>query len=182
MMEELVPFLLFVVFGILSVLGKVRKDKKKRKRAKVQGRQGLAVRIHAWLTDLQKRIEAQSKKAPKGTFDWEQLIDGSRLKRTDTAPHDDARADIDLDPVEETPSPLSKPAPVGASPHSHMPTKPLDKPDMTAVDIPRMTIKAERKPISSVLPTSRSDLRQAVVWSEIIGPPIALRDPFGDQR
>jgi hypothetical protein len=181
MMEELIPFLLFVIFGILSVIGKVRKNKKKRRSATARERQGLAVRIHAWLTDLQQRIEAQSKKAPKGQFDWEQLIGRSDLKGPDTPP-DEAPADIDLDTVKKTPSPRPKARPTATSPPPHMPTRPLEKPERMAVDIPRMTIKAERKPMPSVLPTSRSGLRQAIVWSEIIGPPIALRDPFGDHR
>jgi hypothetical protein len=182
MMEELIPFLLFVIFGILSVIGKVRKDKKKRKRANARGREGLVVRIHTWLTDLQQRIEAQSKKAPKGQFDWQQLIDGSQLKRTDTPPHDDAREAIDLDTAKETPSPLPKATPMATSPPPHLPTQPSEKPDMVAAEPPLVAIKARRTPIPSVLPTSRSDLRQAIVWSEILGPPIALRDPFENHR
>jgi hypothetical protein len=180
MMEELILFLFFVIFGILSAIAKVRKDKKKSKSANARGREGLAVRIRAWLIDLQQRIETQSKKAPKGTFDWEQLIDGSKLTHTDTTPHDEAREDIDLDTVKETPSPLPEAAPAAASPPTRMPTQPLEKPDMMAFEPPRMAIKPRRKPVPSVLPTSRSDLRQAIVWSEILGPPIALRDPFKD--
>jgi hypothetical protein len=181
-MEELIPFLLFVIFGILSAVGKVRKDKKKRKSSNARRRQGLAARIHAWLTDLQQRIEAQSKNAPKGTFDWEQLIGRSDLKGPDTPPLDDAREEIDLDPFKEPPSPLPEAAPAAASPPPHMPTQPLEEPDMPAVDIPRMPIKPRRKPIPGVLPTNRADLRLAIVWSEILGPPIALRDPFRDHR
>jgi hypothetical protein len=182
MMEELIPFILFVIIGILSAIGKVKKDKKKRKSPKTRGRQGLAVRIHAWLTDLQKRIEAQSKKAPKGTFDWKQLMEGSQLEPTDTIPHGDVLEEIDLDTVKETPSPLPRVTPNKPSPPPHMPIQPSEKPDLMAVDIPQMTVKAKRKTILSVLPTSPSDLRQAVVWSEILGPPIALRDPFRDNR
>jgi hypothetical protein len=63
-----------------------------------------------------------------------------------------------------------------------MPSQPPEKPDMMAVDPPRMSVKGRRKTITNVLPTSRSDLRQAVVWSEILGPPIALRDPFRQNR
>jgi hypothetical protein len=182
MMEELIPFLLFAIFGILSAIAKVKKDKKKKKRSKAHGREGLAVRIHAWLTDLQKRIETQSKKAPKGKFDWEQLIDRSQLKSTDTTPHDDALADMGLDTVKQAPSPLPKATPAVTSPPPHKPIQSSEKPDTMAVDIPRMMKKARRKPIPRALPTSRSDLRQAVVWSEILSPPIALRDPFGDHR
>jgi hypothetical protein len=182
MMEELIPFILFVIFGILSVIGKVKKDKKKKRRAKAQGRRGLAVRIHNWLTDLQKRIETQSKKAPKGQFDWEQLIGGSQLQRTQTTPRDDALEDIDLDTAIQTPSPPPKATPVATSPPPYRPQKPSEKPDMVAVEPPLMTIKTRREPIPSVLPTDRAGLRQAVVWSEILGPPIALRDPFRDKR
>jgi hypothetical protein len=181
-MEELIPFLLFVIFGILSAVGKIKKNKKKKIGAKARGRQGLAARIHAWLTDLQQRIEAQSKNAPKGTFDWEQLIGRSDLKGPDNPPLDDAHDDIDLDPVEETPSPLPEAAPAAASPAPRMPTRLLEKPDTMAVEPPRMAIKPGRKPVPSVLPTSRSGLRQAIVWSEILGPPIGLRDPFRDNR
>jgi hypothetical protein len=53
---------------------------------------------------------------------------------------------------------------------------------MVAAEPPLVAIKARRTPIPSVLPTSRSDLRQAIVWSEILGPPIALRDPFENHR
>jgi len=180
-MENIIPFLLFVIFGILSTIAKVKKDKKKKKSANGRGREGLAVRIHAWLTDLQKRIETQSKKAPKGKFEWEQLMDRSQLKTTDTPPHDDTLEDIDLEPVKETPSP-PKATPIEAPSQQHTPIEPSEKPDLMAVEIPRMTIKARRKTTPSVLPTSRSDLRQAVVWSEILGPPIALRDPLRDNR
>lgn len=181
-MEELIPFLLFIIVGVLSVIGKVKKGKKKKQSAKVLGREGLAARIHTWLADLQKRIETQSQKAPKGTLDWEQLIDRSQSESTHPVPYDDALEDIDFDAAKETPSPLPKTTPITTPPQPRTPVQPSEKPTMMAVETPRMTIKANRQPIPTVLPKDRAGLRQAVIWSEILGPPIALRDPFRDHR
>ena len=180
-MENLIPFILFVIVGILSAIGKMRKVKKK-KNTDVRKPRGLTGRIQAWLTDLRQRIETQSRKAPKGQFDWEQLIGRSGLKTAETTAHDDAFEDMDLDTVQETPSPRPNATPLVTPPPPHMPSQPPEKPDMMAVDPPRMSVKGRRKTITNVLPTSRSDLRQAVVWSEILGPPIALRDPFRQNR
>ena len=181
-MEELIPFLLFVIFGIISVIGKVKKIKKKKQGTKARGREGLAVRIHAWLTDLQKRIETQSKKAPKGKLDWEQLIGRSQLESTHTIPTDDALEDVYLEATEQTPSPVPKAKPLRVSPPPHVLKKSSDKSKMMGVETPRMPKKDRRRPTPTVLPTDRSSLRLAVVWSEILGPPISLRDPFRDTR
>jgi hypothetical protein len=181
-MEDLIPFLLFIIVGILSAMGKVKKEKKKKQRVKARRRNGLVARIHAWLTDLQKRIQIQSEKAPKGIREWEQLIGRSQLERTQPLPYDDALGDIDRDAVKKTPAPLPKATVSATSPQPHMPIEPPEKPNMMAVEPPRMAKTARRKPIPSTLPRSRSGLRTAIVWSEILGPPIALRDPFGDNR
>jgi hypothetical protein len=181
-MEELIPFLLFTIFVVLSVIGKVKRGKKKHKSAKAIDREGLAVRIHTWLTDLQKRIETQTQKAPKGILDWEKLIGRSQSEGAHPVPYDDGREDMDLDAAKETPSPLPKTAPIATPPQPRMSIGPSERPTTMAVETPRMPIKARRKPMSTMLPTDRAGLRQAVIWSEILGPPIALRDPFRENR
>jgi hypothetical protein len=134
------------------------------------------------LVDLQERIQTQPKKNQKGTLDWDQLIGRSQIETTQPIPHDDARDDMTLDEVKETPSTLPEAKPFAASSQPHMSLKASEKPDMMAVEPSGMAIKARRKLIPSVLTASRSDLRQAVVWSEILGPPIALRDPSRGNR
>jgi hypothetical protein len=155
---------------------------KEKQSAKVRGREGLAVRIHAWLTDLKKRIDTQSKNAHKGKLEWERLIDRSQPASTHSASYDDALEDIDFDAAIKTPSPLPKAKPFEKLTQPHMPTKPSEKPQMMAVETPRKQAEAGRKPCQTVLPTDRFGLQQAVIWSEILGPPIALRDPFRDNR
>lgn len=177
-MEDLIAFLFFIIVGIFSVLGKVKKKQKEKQRANARGRGGLTGWLHAWLIDLQKRIETQSKKRPKGSFDWEQITGESQQEQTPTIPFDDASELMGLDVAGEIVSPLPKAQALAPSPRLRMPEKPQGQ----AVDTPQMPQIVRRKPMPSMLLMNRSRLRQAVVWSEILGPPIALRDPFRESR
>ena len=180
-MEELIPLILFVIFSILSAVGKARSNKKKKKQPTAQRRKGLVERFITWVFALQKRIEEQSKKNPKGELDWEDLLGRSKPQRPDARPPGEAHQDTDLNPFKGTYSPPPKARPAARSTSPYEARQQLDKKDMEAADTPRVNLKAKKNSMG-ILPTSRADLRQAIVWSEIIGPPVALRDPFGDHR
>lgn len=182
MMEDLIQFLLFIGVGLLLAIGKMQSKKKKKRGAKARESEGLTTRINAWLTSLQKHIETQSKKTAGVKTGWEQLIGGSRPVRPQTDPSDGTIEDVDLGAGETTPSPPPRTAPTAPPPQPHLSIRPAENPTSPAIEIPQRPPTVRRKPNQAVLPMQRTGLRQAVVWSEILGPPVALRDPFGDNR
>jgi hypothetical protein len=54
---------------------------------------------------------------------------------------------------------------------------PVSEEQMQRREPPPATVKAAPRPALVMRPLSRAELRRAIVLGEIIGPPLALRDP-----
>lgn len=192
-MEDLIPFLIFIIVGILSVVAKSKARKKKKQGQPPKKGGDLITRLNAFLTDVQKRLEAQSQAGTPGAQSgWEQLLGRPRPGAARPLPGKEESLD-DL-VLEETDIPPAPPGPKPIRRHTMLLVEPEKKPGRRLADAPRPAARARQTPTApapapqpearatgspppAAAPKTRAGLRRAVVWSEIIGPPMALRDP-----
>jgi hypothetical protein len=167
-MENIVT-LIVILIVLWSVISKRRAKKKARRGDAAPPGGSWIARLNTLLTDIQKRLQQQPKTSAGGTFDWRRLLDGEALRSQSDA--DEAAPD---EPVFEEMAP-------SAAPESTPPADPavarVTRADRTqpVPDTPRREAYQRGKPSFASTAASRSDLRKAVIWSEILGPPVALR-------
>lgn len=156
-------FLFFVLPSVLKGLGKKKKPVQvKKKKGSLFGKLGEAVQ--QFLRELEKQAqEAQQKaRAKEQGSVWEDLADED---------------EIELILPEDKPPAVSVKKPV---PESFDPDHPFVSPKKKPVPVAD-PVMAESHPGSYGLPEIRGEvtvhsLQQAVVWSEILGKPVALRN------
>jgi hypothetical protein len=168
-MENLFP-LIFIVIALLSIIGKLKKRPRapETKASEV----GWIQKLNALLADVQQRLQQPPQDGASGQSPWERLLKGADLSGSQP----DGPAARDVEPVADAVTGSPRPArnrpmaPVRATVAARM-----DKtaPVVTAVRTPAA---AFAKGSVSSLRGRRADLRNAVVWSEILGPPVALKD------
>jgi len=168
--DNLITFILLFVFFVLpSVLKSLGKKKKpikiKKKKTSIFGKLGDT--IQKFVRELEKQaLEAKQKaKAEEQGLTWEELADQDEIE-------------LDLNEEIHQPAPVQKTVP--PVPEFYDPDHPFISPKKTPV--PALEpVRAETHSGSCALPGIRANLpvhslRQAVVWSEILGKPVALRD------
>lgn len=168
-MDNLIT-LIFIIIAVLSVLGKIQPKKKPAVKSPKTG--GWMTRLNDYLTDLQNKIEQQAKTNPSDASGWDELMDDGAEDKVEYDADEYSLEDLVLEEdqphpevmkdVQEVPAPSQLPPGSGSLPLLH----------------------AEKATVSvSILAAkSRQDLREAVIWSEILGPPVALRDQTGNRR
>lgn len=162
--------LIVIIIAVVSVIGKMQAQQKKGAEPSDSG--GLIAKLSTFFTDIQRKIDEQSKGSTTGSSPWSQLSGGSQ---TDT--HDDTLEDLVLDEEQAHPLPekMPPPQPVGAR------RKRFEKKQILPDAPPRPALRTA-KSTYSIVNTNRAELRRAVVWREILGPPVALRDQLSDRR
>jgi hypothetical protein len=166
--EHLIWIIIFLVYVVSAIIKKVRAASK-------TSEKGIAKRLPAWkekfnkfMSQVKQQIEAGKQEDLKTETGWERF-----LPREDDEP-ELAMEDVtfeDLEPIRKktppervmrvpgkTPSPKIKPAPV----------------KVVAESIEPAVSEKEIRPKG--LAYGMQDLRKAVIWSEILAPPLALRD------
>lgn len=167
-MENFIP-IIFVLIFIFSILSRKKARKDARTGGKPAPTGSLAQRLNAFLTDVQKRIE-QEAAAAKGTPDvsgWSQLVDDDEEESLEGLV-------LEADERVVMPPPAPKPSP---PPKRREQSRIRRVQDVAAP--PRQ--KPEPAPAAKTVQRrsrgfDRAALRRAIVWSEIIGPPVALRE------
>ena len=166
--EHLIWIIIFLVYVVWVIIKKVRAASK-------TSEKGVAKRLPEWkeklyklMSQVKKEIETAKQEDLEKETGWERF-----LPREDDEP-ELAMADVtleDLEPIrkethpervvrvlEKTPSPKIKPAPVKVVAESIEPTV------------------SGKEILTKDLEFGIQDLRKAVIWSEILAPPLALRD------
>ena len=166
--EHLIWIIIFLVYVVSAIIKKVRAASK-------TSEKGIAKRLPEWkekltkfMSQVKQEIEVAKQEDLKKETGWERF-----LPREDDEP-ELAMEDVtleDLEPIrketppervvrvlEKTPSPKIKPAPV----------------KVVAESIEPAVSEKEIRPKG--LAYGVQDLRRAVIWSEILAPPLALRD------
>lgn len=155
--ENLIWIFIFGIY-ILSVIAKRLRASAKPKDSVPSPRpSGLRKKFEDWLDKIRQELEAASQKPSSGPTGWDQV-----------APSQD-------DWIDEEPEPAAVAAP--PSPKKIMARK------------SKLSVRQEPPQAPSSVSVKRGvddfsslevqDLRRAVIWSEILGPPLALRERKG---
>ena len=175
-MDNIFTVIVIIIIAVLSLIGEIRKKQKTKKGAKPAGR-GWVQKLDAFLTDIQNRLEQQSKESPTDAFDWNRLRDGGVATRS----RSDADEDVFDEPVFEEVEPPSRPKRMPPEASAGVQAARSDETQVVPRAPQPKTLHAG-KPSYAAIAVSRADLRKAVIWSEILGPPVALRDQLSDRR
>ncbi len=169
--------LIVIIIAVVSVVSKIKSKQKTKQGATPPGGGGWIKKLNDFLADIQTKMEQQSKDRTTGASGWDQLLDGGEGFSSPSDADEAALDDLVFEEAETPPHTKKMPsaAPVRAQ------TTRSDKTQFVP-GIPRRKAVHAGKPSYTSLATSRADLRKAVIWSEILGPPVALRDQFGGRR
>ena len=152
--EYLIWIIFFLVFIVFIFLKKTQAASKSEERGGAGSRPGLQGKLDKFLSRIKAEIEAANPKGSTEETGWEKFLP----QEEDVITVRDESSPERIEPViEKKPVLKTKPAPAG----------PVSKSMKPVVDGKK------------ALPGSEygiPDLRKAVVWSEILAPPLALRD------
>ncbi len=175
-MENIITFIVIAIM-IVSAVSKIKAKQKKKKSDKPSGSGGWIEKLNTFLANIEKNVQQQSKGSTTGISAWKQLMEGAKAGRLQTDPHEDSLEDLILE-EDELPV-LTK------QKRTVRPVKaPIKRPDKEKIspDATRKPALQAQKSKRSGIAMDRASLRRAVIWSEILGPPVALRDQQGDRR
>ena len=161
--------LILIVLAIGSAIAKaVSKAKPKAKKKVTPAAGELQKKLKGFFADIQEKLEAQSRKSDSTASQWDQLKRGDRAGGPPTNAYELSLEDLVLEEEEEPEKPVGQPP----RPPSRVQPQPGGgkQPESRAAE-----------PLSAKTALTPEALRNAVIWSEILGPPVALRD-FSAQR
>jgi hypothetical protein len=171
-MENLFP-LIFIVIALISIINKTKKRPKPARDTKAP-EAGWVQKLNAMLADIQQRLQQAPQGGASGPSPWERLLKGVEVPGSQP----DAQAAAGDEPALEALKTATRPARILPVASERATAVRMDKtpPAATAFQTPAASLeKVSVRPV----PGSRADLRKAVIWSEILGPPVALKDkPF----
>ena len=168
---------LIVIFIVIGSIVRKFKAQQKAKQGATPPDGGWLTKLKAALADIQRQIEQQSKGRTSGASGWDQFLDGGEPYSSQP---DVGEAALDAPVFEEAqtqPHPKKMPpaAPVRAQTIRSAKTQ-------VVPGIKRRKAVHAGQPSCAPMAVSRADLRKAVIWAEILGPPVALRDQRGGRR
>lgn len=154
--ENLIWVLIFLVYIVSVIIKKARAGSKDGKAGATQSRSGWRAKLDKYLSRIKQEMEASKKEGPGAETVWEELMQSE----------EDA-----LEPAREKASPVATKSVIekATSPK----TNPVIKKVAAESTVPTAYAK-EAQP--NYLSYGIQDLRKAVVWSEILAPPLALRE------
>ena len=154
--ENLIWVLIFLVYIVSVIIKKARAGSKDGKAGAAKSRSGWRAKLDKYLSRIKQEMEASKKEGPGADTVWKELMqteeDTMEPARKETSPV--ARESV----IEKATSPKTKPVFEKVAAESTIPA-PYAK---------------EAQP--NYFSFGIQDLRKAVVWSEILAPPLALRD------
>jgi hypothetical protein len=160
--------LIIIIITIVSAIGQIAKSKKKSAGGgKPAARGELGTKLKAFFSEIQQRLEESSSKGSPGASPWDALQDVGQAKEPPAGSYELSLEDLELEEEEAPAPPVKKPPPrparVPAKPAAARPVDPAPEP-------------CAPEPLVGKTAPCPEFLRRAVVWSEILGPPLALRD------
>ena len=152
--EYLIGVIIFLVYMVFIILKKTRAASKSEERGGGRSRPGLQGKLDKFLSRIKAEIEAANPKGSNEETGWEKFLPQEEDVKTvrDASPPERIEPVIEKKPVLKV-----KPAPA----------RPASKSIKPVVD---------GKKTLPGLEYGIRDLRKAVIWSEILAPPLALRD------
>jgi len=163
------PILIFIV--LWSIFRKLKAQQKAKSGATSKGGNWIT-RLNDFLADIQRKIEQQSKDRTTGASGWDQFLDDGEEFGSPSDVDEAALDDLVFEEAQAQPH-LKKMAPVA---HVRAQTIRSDKTQVVPGGVTRRKAVHAGQPSCAPMAVSRADLRKAVIWAEILGPPVALRD------
>jgi len=165
--------LIVIIIAVLSVFSKLKGKQK------TQPGSAWVTKLRAFLTDTQKKIQQQSKDHTAGASGWDRLLDSGETFRS-PSDADEAALDDQVLIEAETQPPVKRMPP--EAPVRIQQTSPADTTQLVPAAVQRRKALHAGKRSHTFIAAGRADLRKAVIWSEILGPPMALRDRHSGRK
>lgn len=153
--------LIIIIIAVVSAISRIRTKQKPKSGAKPAASSELGTKLKAFFAEIQQKLEEQSPKSPSGAARWDALRNAGQAQDYELPIED-----LDLEEEEPPAAPVTKP-----------PVRPAgDRPKPVAAQ----AVDSAPEPCAPGLLAVKGApcpefLRKAVVWSEILGPPKALR-------
>ncbi len=165
-MDDIIT-LIVIVIAVVSAVSKIKSQQKEKSGPKPAAGSELGTKLKAFFAEVQRSFEEQKTKAPSGASRWEQLQSAGRTEETPARNYELTLEDLELEEEQPPPAPVKKP-----------PVRPARARPRPAAGQPVHSAPAACKsePLDQKAAPCPEFLRRAVVWSEILGPPVALRD------
>ena len=154
--ENLIWVLIFLVYIVAVILKKARSGSKDGKAGAAKSRSGWRAKLDKYLSRIKQEMEASKKEGSDADTVWEELMQSE----------EDA-----LEPARKETSPVARKSVTEKAPSQKI--VPVIRKVSAESTIPAPYAK-EAQP--NYFSFGIQDLRKAVVWSEILAPPLALRD------
>ena len=168
--------LILILIALWSIFSKI-KAKQKTKRGATPPSGGWVSKLNAFLADLKNKIEQQAKESTTSASGWDQFLDDGAEYSSQADVDEAALDDLVFEEAEAPPRPEKMPPAVPARAQATRADKTQFVPGVPR----RKALHAGQPPFTSMA-VSRAELRKAVIWSEILGPPVALKDQRGGRR
>lgn len=170
-MDDIITIIIFIIM-IISVVNKFKTKKKPGEKPSKSG--GLMDKLNAFLQEVQNNIEQQKKQDSSGHSGWDQVMDqDEQYKVRQHYPEPEPLEDLVLEEAPPPPPPKKI-----RHRESRLATRERKRPVTATVAHPAPSAK---KICRKRIPMGRARLRKAIIWSEILGPPVALRNRSGDR-
>lgn len=163
--------LILILIAFWSIFSKI-KAKQKTKQGATSPGGGWVAKLNAFLVDIQRKIEQQSKDRTTGASGWDQFLDDGEEFGSPSDVDEAALDELVVEEAEAPPRPVKMPP---AVPVMAQATR-VEKTQFIPGGVPRRKALQAGQPPYPSMAVSRAELRKAVIWSEILGPPVALRD------
>ena len=164
--------LIIIIVTVLSVVGKLKTKPAATKKSPPKGIAGWLTKLNTYLEEMQRQAIPPQEEAEEdiGADRWRRLMENETAS---IPPAGDMGEDLgDLEFVEDPEPSRAKPASDAARARVGLP--PRQPPAQAEAPAEPLSVPEDRQ---ILVPTSRDQLRQAIVWAEIIGPPVALKGP-----
>ena len=164
--------LIVVIIAIVSAVGKIKAKQKSAEGARPAKPGELATKLKAFFAEIQRSFDIQTSKGASGASRWGRLMQRDNIGISSGQQYDISLEDLELEGEDAPAEPKAKPP----QRSTRFETKPSEK--QPAIRPPDLSVP---QPVPAITARDRAFLRKAVVWSEILGPPVALRDFPGDR-
>jgi hypothetical protein len=156
--------LIFIIIAVVSAISKVKAKQKTKSGARPAAGNELGSKLKAFFAEIQQRIEAQTPGGPSGASRWDALRQAQDpSEKSYEISLEDLKLEEARPPKAQAKKPPARPARVSPQPAAAQPAGPASAP-------------CEPELVAAKSAQCPEFLRRAIVWSEILGPPVALRD------
>jgi len=166
--EDLIWVIIFLIYVVSVIWKKTRAASKAGKKGPAKRRPAWKEKLDKFISRVQQELEAAKKEGSKKETGWERVL-----------PREDDEPELAMEEVA-----LKRLEPIRKEISSERIEKAIEKPPLPTIKPALVKADAEsiepavsgKEILTKDLEFGIQDLRKAVIWSEILAPPLALRD------